>query len=43
MRKLFNLIKEIYQTDKEGLFGMIILSVFFYLLYFMILPIIMGV
>jgi hypothetical protein len=42
MKKLINFFKDMYQTDKEGLFGMIILSIFFYLLYFIFLPIITG-
>ncbi len=43
MRKLFNLIKEIYQTDKQGLYFMVAWAVMFYVLYWFILPVIMGV
>ena len=42
MKKLVNFFNDIYQTDKEGLFGMIFISIFFYLLYFIFLPIIAG-
>lgn len=43
MRKLINLIKDIYQNDKQGFFGMVAWAVMFYVLYWFVLPIIMGV
>ncbi len=43
MRKLFNFFKEMYQTDKQGLLLMVAWAVMFYVIYWIILPIIMGV
>ena len=42
MKKLINYIKDFYQTDREGLFGSIAVSIFIYVLYAYILPIIEG-
>ena len=42
MKKLFNYIKDLYQTDREGLFGSIAIAIFGYLLFWHILPIISG-
>ena len=43
MKKLINFFKDMYQTDKQGLCFMVAWAVMFYVLYWFVLPIIMGV
>jgi hypothetical protein len=42
MKKIIEYIKDLYQTDREGLLGSIAIAIFGYLLFWHILPIISG-
>ena len=42
MKKITDYIKDFYQTDQEGLFGSIAIAIVGYLLFWHILPIILG-
>jgi len=42
MKKTIEYIKDLYQTDREGLIGSIAIAIFGYLLFWHIVPIISG-
>lgn len=42
MKKIIEYIKDFYQTDREGLLGCIGVSIFIFVLYVYVLPIIEG-
>jgi hypothetical protein len=42
MKKTIEYIKDFYQTDREGLLGGIAISIFIFIIYVYVLPIIEG-
>jgi hypothetical protein len=42
MKKTIEYIKDLYQTDREGLLGSVAITIFFYILIWHICPIILG-